>query len=221
MIDFNTHTFLSNGVLSPGELVRVAEERAYKAIAITDHVDASNIELVISSLLRFCRETQPFLKVRILPGVEITHVPPGQIAGLVRRAKQLGARIVVVHGETINEPVEIGTNRAGIEAGIDVLAHPGLILEEDVKLAAEMGVCLEISANPMHGMSNGRIVTLARKYNASLVLDSNAHKPEELLTPERREKVAFGAGLDPDELDKINSNMIALYEKLVPASFFA
>ncbi|RKX85877.1 MAG: PHP domain-containing protein [Spirochaetes bacterium] len=219
MIDFNTHTFLSNGRCSPGELVRRAEEKDYRAIGITDHVDASNIELVLSALLRFCRETQPFLKVRIIPGVEITHVPPGQIAVIANRARQLGARLIILHGETITEPVAIGTNRAGLEAKVDIIAHPGLISEEDMQLAADTGVSLEISSHPTHSMANGRIVSLARKFNVPLVLNSDAHRPEELLTPQWREKVAFGAGLTPEELEKINSNMMALFEKIVPSTF--
>ena len=38
MYDFHTHTFLSDGVLSPIELIRRALVRGYKAMAITDHV---------------------------------------------------------------------------------------------------------------------------------------------------------------------------------------
>src|SRR5258706_15143608 len=127
MIDLHTHTFLSDGALGPAELVRRAEHAGYRAIGITDHADASNLDNIISALVQFTRESQPFLKVRVIPGVELTHVPPGQIAGLVRRPRQLGARLVVLHGETITEPGAMGTNRAGIEAGVDILAHPGLI----------------------------------------------------------------------------------------------
>jgi len=38
MYDFHTHTFLSDGVLSPIELIRRALVRGYKAIGVTDHV---------------------------------------------------------------------------------------------------------------------------------------------------------------------------------------
>ena len=33
-------------------------------------------------------------------------------------SRELGAKIVVVHGETVAEPVEPGNNRAAIEAGV-------------------------------------------------------------------------------------------------------
>jgi len=221
MIDLHTHTFLSDGGLGPAELVRRAENIGYRAIGISDHADASNLDDIISALVRFARETQPFMKIRIIPGIELTHVPPGQIGSLVKRARQLGARLVILHGETICEPVALGTNRAGIEAGVDVLAHPGLISEEEVRLAAAHGVHLEVTARLSHGLGNGRVVSLAREVGASLVLDSDAHESGDLLSPDWRERVAFGSGLTADELDRINKTMISLVEKLVPSTFFA
>jgi len=220
MIDLHTHTFLSDGELGPAELARRAENAGYRAIGISDHADASNLDDIISALVRFARETQPFMKIRIIPGVELTHVPPGQIGQLVRRARQLGARLVILHGETVSEPVALGTNRAGIEAGVDVLAHPGLISEEEVRMAASSGVHLEITARLSHGIGNGRVVSFSREAGASIVLNSDAHAPGDLLTPDWRERVAFGSGLTPDELDRINKTMISLVEKLVPSTFF-
>ena len=221
MIDLHTHTYLSDGQLGPAELVRRAEHAGYRAIGITDHADASNLDDLVSALVQFVRETQPFMKIRIIPGVELTHVPPGQITGLVRRARQLGARLVLLHGESVCEPVALGTNRAGIEAGIDVLAHPGIISEEEVRLAAANGVYLEISARFNHGLGNGRVVSLAREAGAGLVINSDAHAPSDILTPNWREKVAFGSGLTADEMERINKAMISLVEKLVPSTFFA
>jgi putative hydrolase len=219
MIDLHAHTFLSDGALAPAELVRRAEHAGYRAIGITDHADASNLDELISAIVQFVRETQPFLKIRILPGVELTHVPPGQIAGLVRRARQLGARLVILHGETICEPVALGTNRAGIEAGVDILAHPGLISEEDVRLAAANGVHLEVSARFSHGLGNGRVVALAREAGAPLVINSDAHAPVDILTPHWRERVAFGSGLAAQEMERINKTMMSLVERLVPSTY--
>jgi len=211
MIDLHTHTFLSDGELSPAELVRRAEYAGYRAIGVTDHADASNLDDIISSLVQFVRETQQYLKIRVIPGVELTHVPPGQI----------GARLVILHGETVCEPVALGTNRAGIEAGIDILAHPGLISEEEVRLAATNGVHLEVSARFSHGLGNGRLVALARDSGAPLVINSDAHAASDIMTPNWREKVAFGSGLTADEMERINKTMISLVEKLVPSTFFA
>jgi histidinol phosphatase-like PHP family hydrolase len=221
MIDLHTHTFLSDGVLSPAELVRRAEQAGYRVIGIADHADSSNLDDLVSALVRFARETQPYVKIRVVPGVELTHVPPGQIGSLTKRARQLGARLVVLHGETVCEPVQLGTNRAGIEAGVDILAHPGLISNEEARIAAENGVYLEVSARFSHGLANGRVVETAREAGASLVINSDAHDVGDILSPAWREKVAFGAGLASEELERINKNMIALVERLVPSTFIA
>jgi histidinol phosphatase-like PHP family hydrolase len=88
-------------------------------------------------------------------------------------------------------------------------------------MAARAGVHLEVSARHSHGLANGRVVACARQTGAALVLDSDAHAPGDLLCPEWREKVAFGAGLTQKELERIDGDMAALVERLVPSSNFA
>jgi histidinol phosphatase-like PHP family hydrolase len=210
IIDLHTHTFHSDGVLGPAELVRRAETAGYTAIGITDHVDASNLESIVLGLLAFWRETQPHLGIRILVGVEITHAPPPQIETLVRRARSLGAHLVLVHGETISEPVAPGTNRAAIEAGVDVLAHPGIMDDDEAALAAESGVAIEITSRPSHGLTNGLVSSLAKAHGAKLVLNSDTHAPSDLLSHEKREKVLLGAGLAREEIAQIDQNMVGI-----------
>ncbi len=48
MIDLHTHSSFSDGELIPSELVRRAFVLGYTAIAITDHVDYTNIEHILS-----------------------------------------------------------------------------------------------------------------------------------------------------------------------------
>jgi putative hydrolase len=214
IMDFHTHTFFSDGVLSPAESVRRAEHAGYSVIALTDHADASNLEPILQAMTRFVRDTQPYLTITVIPGIELTHIPPAQIAPLVRRARSLGAAIVLLHGETITEPVKEGTNRAGIEAGIDILTHPGLLSEEDARSAAEHGIYLEISARPGHALANGHVARVAKQSGASLVLNSDLHGPGEYLSAGSRGKIARGAGLTEDDLAKIVQNMNTLALKL-------
>ena len=115
-----------------------------------------------------------------------------------------------MHGETISEPVAPGTNLAGIEAGVDILAHPGLITDEQVRLAAERGVCLEITARPSHAFGNGLLANLAKRHGARLVLNSDSHVPGDLLSEDFRRNVCLGAGLGPSEMARIDGNMAAL-----------
>ena len=204
MYDFHTHTFLSDGVLSPIELIRRAYVRGYRAMAVTDHVGLGNVEFVLKTLIIDCAQATKRWDILVLPGVEITHVPKDDIDLVARTAKEMGAKLVAVHGETPVEPVEPGTNEAALRSDyVDVLAHPGLITHQEARLAAEKGIYLEVSARKGHSLANGHVVKTAREAGAITVLDSDAHEPDDLLTPDIRHKVAKGAGLNDDEIQAL------------------
>lgn len=206
MIDLHMHTTFSDGELIPAELIRRARVAGYKAMAITDHADASNISFIIESVRKLSDGYAHFFDMEVLAGVELTHVPPALIADFAQMARDAGAQIVVVHGETVVEPVAQGTNLAAIEAGVDVLAHPGLITDVEVRLAAERGVALEITTRRGHSYANGHVAALARRFGARLVIDNDAHAPGDLLSAEMRQKVAYGAGLTLEEYRQTEAN---------------
>ena len=206
MIDLHTHTIWSDGVLVPAEMVQQARAKGILGLALTDHVDESNLLLVVPALVHFCNGLAGFSTFPVLPGFEITHVWPAQIARLVRRGRELGAKIVVMHGETVVEPVPPGTNHAAILAGVDILAHPGLITEADVKLAARAGVALEISARQGHSLANGHLARLAKKFGAKLVLNTDAHEPGDLIAEDFARIVAKAAGLSDSDFSRMQTN---------------
>lgn len=210
MIDLHTHTIFSDGEVIPAELIRRAAVAGYRALAITDHADQSNLEILLSQLVGVVDELGEANNLKVLAGLELTHVPPRMIDDCVKKARKLGAEIVVVHGETIVEPVAGGTNRAAIEAKVDILSHPGLISEEDVELAAQNGVCLEITTRKGHCLANGHVVQLARKYGAKLVVNNDAHAPGDLMSLEMACKVAQGAGMSSDEVSQARQNSAEL-----------
>ncbi len=196
-IDLHTHSLLSDGVLLPSEIARRAESLGFKAIAITDHVDHSNLEWVLNRVQAFQREIErESREIKVYIGVEITHVPPASIPLLASRARRLGAQIVVVHGETLVEPVTPGTNHAAVNSpDVDILAHPGLISLEDCEKASSNGVYLEISARKGHCLSNGHLAVQALKTHAKLVVNTDFHAPEDFIGQEEAYKVALGSGL--------------------------
>jgi histidinol phosphatase-like PHP family hydrolase len=201
LYDFHTHTFLSDGVLSPVELVRRAAVNGYTAIAVTDHVGLGDQERVLEILVRECEMATREMGILAIPGVELTHLPPGRIAEAARQARSLGARIVIVHGETIKEPVAPGTNQAALECpDVDILAHPGLLSEAEAKLAAERGVRLELTARAGHSLTNGHVARQAIAAGATLIVDSDAHEPGDLLTEDLARDIALGAGVGPESL---------------------
>ena len=213
MIDLHTHTFLSDGVLIPSELVRRAKVKGYRALAITDHVDASNVELLIPQLVRVCERLNELGQVIVVPGVEVTHVPPKDLEAVVASARAAGAQLVVVHGETLVEPVAPGTNKRALELDIDVLAHPGLITREEAALAAKRGITLELSARRGHSFSNGHVAKMALETGAALVLNTDAHEPEDLLTLAEAKRIALGAGLKAKEVERLYAQASRLVER--------
>jgi histidinol phosphatase-like PHP family hydrolase len=201
-IDLHTHTFLSDGVLLPSEQLRRAVVKGYGAIAITDHADASNVEDLLRRLLRFAQDQREDFSLVFLPGIELTHVAPRSVAPLARRAKELGAALVVVHGETIVEPVAPGTNAAAVACpDVDVLAHPGMITLEEARQAAANGVYLEITSRGGHSLANGHVACMAREAGARLVLNTDTHTPGEMIDQEMARLVARAAGLTPQEVE--------------------
>ncbi len=189
MIDLHTHTLLSDGLLLPSELVRRALVNGVQTIALTDHVDHSNVEFIVPALVKSADILNKYWDIQVLPGVEITHVPIETIAELTKIARDLGAKMIVVHGESPVEPVIKGTNKAAIEAGVDILAHPGNITEEDASLAAKKGVCLEITTRNGHSITNNHVFETAQKCGAKLVLNTDSHAPEDILTTEKRDNL--------------------------------
>ena len=210
MIDLHTHSIFSDGVLIPSELVRRAEHVGLQGIGITDHGDLSNIDFIIPRIVSIAEELNRVLEIRVIPGIEITHVPPALFVDTVKKARSLGARIIIAHGETLAEPVAPGTNSAAIESDIDVLAHPGLITEEEVLKAKEKGILLEISARKGHSLANGHVAGLARKTGAKLVINSDAHEPGDLINATQAKNVVFGAGLTEKDFKEMQHNAVGL-----------
>jgi len=202
LYDFHSHSFFSDGALLPMELIRRAQFNGYTAMAITDHASASNIEELVEKIARDCALAWDEWGFRVLPGVELTHCPPRAIAGLAARAKRAGAKIVVIHGETLVEPVPPGTNRASVECpDVDILGHPGLLTEEEAALAAQNAVFLEITSRRGHCLGNGNTVVLGRAAGAKFLINSDTHSPGDLHTEAFARTIALGAGLTPEEAD--------------------
>ena len=200
MFDLHTHSILSDGELLPSELIRRAAAKGNEGVAITDHVDATNVEHVLGSLLKLGELASDY-EIEFLIGVEVTHVPPSLIDRVVEAAWKEGAEIVVVHGETIAEPVAEGTNLAALQSEVTILAHPGLMSEEEAQLAADNGVYVELTARRGHCLCNGHIAKLSEEYGFELVLNTDAHSPDDILTPEMAVKIAKGSGAGEEVLN--------------------
>ena len=216
VFDFHTHTFLTDGELSAIELIRRAVVKGYKAIAITDHCGMHDQERILEILVRECEVASKEMGIVAVPGVELTHLPVSLIDEAARKAKGLGAQIVIVHGETVTEPVQAGTNKAALSSAyVDVLAHPGFLTQEEAELAKKNGIYVELTSRKGHSLTNGHVARTALSAGAPMVVDSDAHAPEDLLTAVLAQQVARGAGLPQDQaLTTLQHNPRALLKQL-------
>jgi len=203
--DFHSHSYLTDGTTSATDMWCEAESLDHRALALTDHLSMEDPKPMLD---RLHEEAKAWEGTRFTPivGVELTKLPPRRIAPVAKAARRNGAEIVIVHGESIVEVVPSGTNHAAIDSGeVDVLAHPGLIDPKDVELAKAHSVVLEISGRRGHSLSNGHVVRLALEAGAELVVDSDAHAPDQLIPLERARKIAVGAGVPEPLLERVLS----------------
>ena len=198
-IDLHMHSLFSDGELLPSELARRAANLNHEVIAITDHVDYSNVEQ-IPQIQKAIDDINANWNIKVVLGAEVTHVPTESIDGVAKKAKDLGAQIVVVHGETLNEPVIEGTNYAAVNSEyVDILGHPGLITYEEAQIAKENGIYLEISARSGHCLWNGHVANIASEVGNKLLVNTDTHSPDNLITFEKSYEIALGAGLSKKE----------------------
>ncbi|NHJ46402.1 MAG: histidinol phosphate phosphatase domain-containing protein [Asgard group archaeon] len=200
--DFHTHSFLSDGHLLPMEQLRRAYAKNHVAYAITDHV-GSNMD-VIEKIKSDCEYATKHWGIAAIPGVELTHVPVESIDELAQKAIDNGALIVVMHGETIVEPVDPGTNlKAANCSSIDILAHPGLITKDEANACKKNDVYVEITSNRGHSLTNGHVVNVGRNENVKFIFNTDTHSPGDMLSYDLAKEVVQGAGLSKDETDEV------------------
>uniref|UniRef100_A0A7J2THP8 Histidinol phosphate phosphatase domain-containing protein n=1 Tax=Archaeoglobus fulgidus TaxID=2234 RepID=A0A7J2THP8_ARCFL len=209
MFDLHTHSIFSDGELIPSEIIRRMAARGNMGVAITDHADFSNIPMILENLLKL-KDLE--YEIDFLVGVEITHVPPRLIGKAVELAWKEGAEIVVVHGETIVEPVLSGTNSSALEEEVNILAHPGILSEEEAEKARENGVYLEISARKGHCLANGHVAKIAEKFSCDLVINTDMHSPNDIIDDELAKKILKGAGIE--DWQSVLRNNERLFRKL-------
>jgi histidinol phosphatase-like PHP family hydrolase len=205
---------MSDGCLSISELVYRAKIVGYNAIAITDHTDYSNYKHVIDAVRNVQNILTNEYDIKVFSGVELTYVPPKNIKDLTGKCRDYGAQIVVVHGETQAEIVPVGTNLKAIEAGVDILAHPGFISEDEVRLAKEKNVCLEITSRKGHSVTNDWIVDLARKVgDVKLVFNNDVHTPENILYKNQILEILQNLDLSAQDFAIMQNNAGDIFER--------
>ena len=65
---------------------------------------------------------------------------------------------------------------------------------------------LEITARAGHGLTNGHIARLAKKFGAKTVINTDSHSPENLINKETAKKIVCGAGFDEQYFNIMQKN---------------
>jgi predicted metal-dependent phosphoesterase TrpH len=145
-IDLHTHSSYSDGSFSPGQLVQLAKNKGFRAIALTDHDTVAGLEEAIAAGKE--------LGVEVVPGVEISaQYPPGTM-------HILGYYLRPSHPELLRALEKLQEARAA--------RNPKII-----KRLQALG--LEISWTEVHDLSGGQVgrphiaqVLLRRGYVSSI-----------------------------------------------------
>lgn len=218
MIDVHVHISpdgLAQGLL-PAEALRLAALRGLRAVGLVVRSDGST-KLPLRRLSTRVRDLGLYLNMEACVGVELVHVPPALLPGAVADARKAGAELVLVHGESPADTVAEGTNVAAVEAGADILAHPGLIDDQTAAYAAEKGVALELSACPRHCLTNAHVADMARRHGCLLAPGGNARTPEEFLRLPSWDTVCRGAAFSSDQIARFRNNVSTLIKRLMMA----
>src|SRR3990167_7898658 len=197
--EFHSHTIFSDGKLLPLALVIEAQFRKVLVIALTDHVDPSNIDWTLKHIVGFVKQIDNKLPIKVIPGAEVSYLPPKMIGEYCKKAKKLGARLIIVHGESPVEPaVPKGTNQAALKLKglVNILAHPGWITEAQAQLAKDNDIYLELSARRGHSQGNKHVAKVAKKVGAKLLVNTDAHADKDLIAQEHAFWIAKKAGLN-------------------------
>jgi len=201
--DFHSHTFLTDGRASATDMWREADVLGHVALAVTDHVALEDPKPLLDRLRQEATAWEGEALTTLI-GVEVTMIPPRKIPDVVRAARRAGAEIVIVHGETPANPVPMGTNRAAVELNdVDVLAHPGFLTTEEAELAKSHDVILELTARALHMVTNGHVARLALEVGNDLVVDSDAHATDQLVSAAHARQVARGAGVPESAVTRV------------------
>ena len=187
--DLNVHS-TPEGKSSPQQLSELARHFGYSGIALTNHSNAEG-----NYQASKCDDFEVF------KGIELVASNPSKLHGLIGKYRKK-VDVLIVHGGSES------INRAAVEnSNVDILAHPQTSKDSGLnhvlaKSASANNVAIEFNLDAIIRGRGGRRVhsishfrknlAIARKYDVSMILTSNAHSYFDLRAP--REMIAI-AGL--------------------------
>lgn len=201
--DLHMHSTWSDGRADIRTMAEAARARGYSCIAMTDHsayiglthgLDADRLRAqrqeIAALNAAYAAQGVPF---RILCGVEVDMTPEGHLALPDDVLAELDIVVASAHVQLRQSP-EAATERllrAVRNPHVDIIGHPvgrmlgsreGAPIDIDAlaRAAAEHGVLLEVNSGPTRLDLEGPAVRRALELGATIVINSDAHHPDNL-----------------------------------------
>ncbi len=216
IIDLHMHSTISDGSLHLEELVEVAIDRGYSAMAFTDHVFFDNYKRIADKIINWVDKNQGSYKdIILIPGVEITFATPKEIGIITKDVRFMGTKWVVVHGEASFERTPACTNDAAVEHGVDVLAHPGYIEDEQVIKSLETGTAFELSARDSYNYANKQIAETVMRNGGKMLINSDSHQVGAMLSQAKVLQTAKIANLTTEQLEAVKRDTVDIVHNVL------
>jgi DNA polymerase (family 10) len=197
--DLQVHTQASDGRATLEEMARVAQDRGYDYLAITDHskyigvtrgLDAEGLARHIEEIERLNEEMETLL---LLKSVEVDILEDGSLDLPDDILERLDLTICAIHSR-LDLPREKQTERiirAMDNAHVNILAHPtgrrigerapyDVDMEQVMKAALERGCFLEVNAQPERLDLDDVYAKMAKEMGLKLAISTDAHSVNEL-----------------------------------------
>jgi DNA polymerase (family 10) len=197
--DLQLHTTYTDGVNDLGEMIEAARARRYAYVAITDHTKAVRVAsgLTRGQLHRQFKEIdrlqKRFSDITILKGAEVDILDDGTLDLDDDTLAELDIVVAAVHSKFALSRAAMTKRivRALRHRHVQILAHPtgrligsrepyALDFDEVIKAASDHGVALEINAQPERLDLNEVDARAAHEAGVRLVINTDAHRVEEL-----------------------------------------
>jgi len=193
--DLHTHTDWSDGDNSIAEMIEAAAAFGHDYVAITDHATGPGMvggvgvdDETLRDQIGEIRAAADDVDIEVFAGVEANVGEDGSISVADDVLAELDLVVASPHAALSGD----GTDRliaAAEHPQVDIIGHPtgrylnrrpGLTIEYDRLAAAvaEAGTALEVNANPRRLDLGGQAVRAAVEAGATIVIDTDAHRPD-------------------------------------------
>ncbi len=197
--DLHSHSIASDGHATILEMARAAQERGYEYLAVTDHsathgfgnhVTPDELRKQIERVAKANAKLEGFT---VLAGTETNILPDGSVDYEDELLAELDWVVASVHTSFQMAEAEMTERIVTVLESpyVDALGHPtGRLIEQRepyavdmdavIEAAARTGTFLEINANPKRRDISDVYARQAVKAGVTIVIDSDAHRPETL-----------------------------------------